>query len=77
MRRHEAKNLVYENDYTAGQLKDHLRRNPDPESLLDAGRQFGAEDRIQPQVVREVGICFQGFLGYSQGFADQNLGLVI
>ena len=60
-----------------GQLGDNLRRNRDPESLLDARRQFRAEGRIQPQVVHKVGVCLQGFLGNSQGFADQNLGLVI
>lgn len=27
MRRHEAKNLVYEHHYTAGELKDHLLEN--------------------------------------------------
>jgi hypothetical protein len=29
MRRHEAKNLVYENHYTAGQLLTHLEMNMD------------------------------------------------
>ena len=44
MRRHEAKDLVYQNHYTAGQLKEHLLDNMD---LAD-----NSKSRLNPQFTR-------------------------
>lgn len=62
MRRHEAKNLVYENHYTAGQLKAHLHANV---HLADA-----RTSRVNKQLTRAQmwGILHRAVAAYPEDF---------
>lgn len=62
MRRHEAKNLVYEHHYTAGQMKAHLLDQID---LAD-----GQKSRLNPQFTRSEiwEILYRGLDSYPEDF---------